>query len=86
MIAEAFLMCALALPLVNDPGGHHSPDTAETFIREYDWLKELLDRTYPDSEFLIIPVEYEETPPGWTWTPIGWRGHLIYRKPMRQSA
>lgn len=81
-------MCALALPLANfqDSGGHHNPDSAEAFIKEYNWLKELLERQYPGDEFLIIPVEYEETPPGWTWTPIGWRGHLIYRRPMRQSA
>jgi hypothetical protein len=90
VIAEAFMVCALALPLANvphgDSGGHHNPDTAEAFIHEYNWLKELLERSYPGNEFLIIPVEYEETPPGWDWTPVGWRGHLIYRRPIERSA
>ena len=89
-VRELFLVCALALPLANvppgDAGGHDNTDTKETFIREYNWLKDFLKEKHPHDEFLIIPNEYDKRPPGWVRLPIEWRGHIIYRKPMRQSA
>ncbi len=87
---ELFLVCALALPVtnvpINDSGGHNSPGTREAFIREYEWLRDLLEKQYPDNEFLIIPVAYDKTPPDWEWVPFGWDGHLIYKRPLRSAA
>lgn len=90
MIAELFLTCALALPVTavhhpSDNGGTNESDK-QAFLREWKWLHDLLERQYPDHEFLIIPVQYEETPPGWTWVPFGWRGHLIYKRPISGGA
>jgi len=75
-----FLICALSLP-ASFSGGHDSPETRDEFLKEYKWIHDLLERSYPGHEFLIIPVEYEHTPPGWEWVPFGWRGHLIYKRP-----
>ncbi len=80
------LSCALALPVASihpgDEGGYDSP-TKENFLQEYRWLLEILRREYPGHEFLILPVRHENTPPGWIWVPVGWRGHLIYRRPLK---
>lgn len=87
-VQALFLICALALRPANvgNPGGHDYPDTREEFLREWHWLDELLRTKYPDHEFMIVPVKYEITPPGWIWVPFGWRGHLIYRRPLKEAA
>ena len=86
MIREAFLIAALALPV---PSIHHGDDGGNTgtpdftrfdFLKEYEWLLALLERKYPGHEFMILPVGYDITPPGWIWVPFGWRSHLIYRR------
>lgn len=81
MIKEAFLVCALALHVAsfNDPGGHDSY-TREDFLREYRWIHDLLERLYPEDEFLIIPARDRERPPGWEKAILEWSGHIIYRK------
>ena len=89
VIPAAFLICALAAPVasIHDEGGYNeSSFNRDTFLREYEWLIDLLKKSYPGNEFLIIPVRNEHTPPGWLWVPFGWRGHLIYRRPLKESA
>lgn len=88
MIQELFLACALALPITSIHHFDRSDSGAFTkkeFLKEYKWLIEMLEKMYPGNEFLIMPVQYEETPPGWIWVPMGWRGHLLYRR-EKQSA
>lgn len=79
---------ALALPVVSvHPGGYHDPLTYNTFIKEYQWIKDMLDKMHPDNEFLIVPSRMYHRPPiGWIIIPLRWRGHIIYRKPLKQSA
>lgn len=85
MIAEALLVCALALVSPGFQMDRNMPGQRDAFLREYKWIIDLLESMYPDSEFLILPKEYSETPPGWTWVPFGWRGHLLYRRPRRAA-
>jgi hypothetical protein len=83
-----FLACALALPVPSihgyDDGG--STIDRDSFFREYDWLKELLEHEWPGNDFMIMPVKWDRTPPGWIWVPFSWRGHLIYRRPLKEAA
>ena len=83
-----FLLCALALPpgWIHDDGGHTNPETIQTFLKEYQHLKNILERTYPYHEFLIIPSIYNKRPAGWDILPIQWRSHLIYKRRIRGSA
>lgn len=79
----------LALPPIFFNSIHangQSDKDRKNFLREYNWLMDLLKQKYPDHEFIILPVQYEKTPPGWTWVPFGWRGHLIYRRPIKEAA
>lgn len=95
-ICVFFLTSALALHPVffteitrihPDPGGRNgSKHSRQFFWREWLWLHDLLKQKYPDNEFMIIPVKYEETPPGWLWVPFGWRSHLIYRRPLPKNS
>jgi hypothetical protein len=89
MIAEAFLVCALALPPANftAPGGHHDPLTYQTFIKEYKWIHDLLEKSFPKNEFLIIHRKIDKTPRGngWIEIPLKWRRHNIYRRPIKGS-
>jgi hypothetical protein len=78
---------ALALPagfFHGDDGGHNNPFTRETFLREYRWIKTLLERSYPGHEFLFIPQKWHKQHPGHGWIEVEfrWRGHLIYRRPI----
>jgi len=67
-------------------GGYSNRDTKETFLREYEWLHNLLERTYPGHEFLIVPNELGITPQRWG-NPIylQWRSHTIYKRPIEPS-
>lgn len=85
MIAAAFLISALALPV---PSVHHAGtnnrDTAESFFKEYQWIHDLLERMYPNHDFMIIPDRlHQQPPPGWIEVPFFWRSHYIYRREKR---
>ena len=87
MIKEAFLICALSLPvsMATGGGGSDSPNR-EAFIKEWDWLHAILDRMHPDHEFMIMPIkEGTNVPKGWTLVKFEWRGHVIYKR-EKQSA
>lgn len=78
---ELFLVFALALVPASARDVRGTPDQRAAFIKEYGWLMDLLTAMYPKNEFMIMPVQYPETPPGWTWiSEFGWRGHLLYRR------
>lgn len=77
-----FLICALALPPAAFGPNGQMPESREAFFREYKWIHDLLERTYPGHEFLIIPIrENYQTPPGWDEIPFQWRNHRLYKKP-----
>lgn len=86
---KVLLLCAaLALPVnfIPDRGGVKGDKMSNRlFWSEYNWLTELLTYKHPNDEFLIIPVRFEVTPPGWEFVPFGWRGHLIYRRTRRSA-
>jgi len=80
MIPTLFLICALGLP-ANFSGRHNSHDSKEEFLRDYHYIKDILNRSYPDHEFLIVPEELNITP-GKEWVKIylKWRSHTIYER------
>lgn len=65
-------------------GGHNG--NTEAFLREYKWLHDLLERTYPGHEFFIVPKHMNIRPPGWERVYLEWDGHLIFKRPLRKSA
>lgn len=83
MIAEAFLVCALAL---TPASVHQGQDklSAKAFLAEYDWIKSLLVKMFPGNEFLIQPSE-DEYPRGYVYVSMHWRGYAIYRR-VKKSA
>lgn len=69
----------LALPTVFS-GGHDSPDSKESFLKDYRYIRDLLEKAYPGHEFLIVPDEYDITPKeGWDELPFKWRSHTIFK-------
>jgi hypothetical protein len=86
MIKEAFLVCALSLPLASANKGYNNPFTRESFLKEYKWIHDLLEGMYPGHEFLIIPHRIShQTPVGWFEIPFQWRGHNLYRRPLQSA-
>ena len=87
MIASAFLICALALPvgMIHHDDGGHNDTSKDVFIHEWKWLEELLKHQYPDSEFLILPKDRGIVPPGYEEVDLFWRNHAIYRRPKRAA-
>ena len=83
-----FLICALSLPVtsVNHPNGQ--TDSRDEFVREYKWIHNLLERSYPGHEFLIVPTDLNITPTG-GWekiTTLQWRSHILYKRPLKKAA
>jgi hypothetical protein len=88
MIAELFLVCALAVPpapvIVHFKGWE--PVTAHQFLKEYKELHGFLDKAYPGSEFYVMPKRLHEVPKGYSLMPFSWRSHRIYRRNVKSSA
>ena len=88
MIAEAFLMCALAVP--PSPVIVHfkesDPVSAHQFLKEYKELRGFLDVADPGSEFYVMPKRLHVVPNGYTLMPFQWRHHRIYRRNVKSSA
>jgi hypothetical protein len=77
-IAEAVLICALALPTVNfvEP-----PEmTVSQFLREYKELQSFLAHIDPSGEFVVMPKRIHAVPKGYAVLPFQWRSHHVYIK------
>ena len=82
MIAELFLICALApqpVPAVVNFKGWE-PMTAQRFVQDYKAIKTFLNRCAPGGEFYVMPKRLHAVPQGYELLPIEWRGHRIYQR------
>lgn len=84
-----FLACALALPAANfhDDGGYVSKISKNAFMKEYHAIHALLEKSFPRNEFMFIHTKvHHRAMTGWVIVPMRWRGHIIYRRPLKESA
>lgn len=68
--------------------GYGNSDSKDAFLREYGWIKETLEKTYPGHEFKIVPEELHITRiMGWQRLDgIYWRGHSLFKRRLAGSA
>jgi hypothetical protein len=80
----------LALPPLfirrGDPGGYNDPNSRESFFRQYEEIRRILEGSFPGHEFLIIPEKLVfRIPPGYEELPIRWRSHRLFKRPILKA-
>lgn len=81
MIAELFLVCALAprpAAIVHFKGWEGIP--TREFLTVYRELKDFMNKFFPGQEFYVMPNRPHAVPRGYIPMALRWRGHTIYRR------